>query len=408
MSNINDITPLSDLLATSPHESRESSVHGGSDNETTGPRLRLDLAVRDTTTRTTTDITHDTNGDAIHKDATDADFKSILSHQRTKLSLVDERDTLLKNRSNLKNSIDEVKLKIKYLEDLKQQKLMKRQLAELLEQNDTDISFSGPEISDDTDHIIKNLNVLPSTNWEDRLKLVKKFYPYLELEKIETYNEAEDFPQDVRTILFELSSPLLFKIPLKIHIENISVAKVLIPDSNKLLGKASPLLVTLNLLSPNFTLTLVKNYIPNKKVNLIIYGLNSLSIVLHKRISLLYKLIRKYNAFIANVDKFKKILQPTEIQDNVILFSLLKLVNSVDFLMKKVNIEYVVRLNWDINVDSVLGECESKLNLHIYKKDLTHKEQIIQVNDLFLRLVEEYGVIGSFSIIVRNTFNVVI
>lgn len=41
------------------------------------------------------------------------------------------------------------------------------------------------------DYILNNLNVLPSTDWDLRLTYIKRFVPYLEIDKIRTFNECD-------------------------------------------------------------------------------------------------------------------------------------------------------------------------------------------------------------------------
>ncbi|ODV77256.1 uncharacterized protein CANTADRAFT_7743 [Suhomyces tanzawaensis NRRL Y-17324] len=409
MSNIPDITSLSDLLTTSPNQpsSSGSKEHLGEKN--TG--LRLDLATK---------INEESRPDTGEESRTNnsmEEMEVLLKQQSVKLALVGERNELLKERANLRSSVDDLRVKMKYLQDLKQKQSTQKKREDLLTENArgivTKTAIPSLQNDNDDDEILESLNVLPSSNWNHRLDLIKKFYPYIDVLKIASSNYYDEDGRLVRTIEFVLVSPLLFRIPFKLLIDarTEAIFDIQLPEKKNHLTnhfkKSKTILqslTTLTMLSHSFSQVFIKDYLPACKINLAMYGLSSLSKILHKRISVIYKLVRKYASHIKDDQRLNPLLQKDELTDNVKLFSILKLLDNVTLTMKKGDDIFTLSLHWDIVLnDPVTGECESQLSLGVFQQD--GKQVFPSINELFIKLIKEYGVVIGITFLIEKTFD---
>lgn len=365
-------------------------------------------------------------------------YTSIISLQQTKDELEKVRNELLQRRSTAQQAVEEVRAKIRAAENLQHKKTLDKKMDELLEENarmfqqerqdgereeimkkvakgkssDINREITNEDVlkpqtdgvSSNNTSLLSKLNVLPSTSWPERLELVKKFYPYVDIEHIKSFNSYLDGSL-VRNVAFIVRAPLLFKIPITLGILNRNDSVVLLEftpqnstnstnstNTNSTTTQTNPnthpLLVTLNTLSPLFASALTRNYIPNKKCNLVVYGLSLLAIEVQRRISFIYKLLRKYAEYAES--RFERIVQEEEIKDNVVLFATLKLVSSVTFVIKQRR----VTLTWDVVVKEIAtAECGARVNLHVEGHD---------IETLFTGLCEMYGEMEAFDTIVEQ------
>ncbi|KAG2734074.1 hypothetical protein G9P44_003599 [Scheffersomyces stipitis] len=475
MSNIRDITSLSDLLATSPSQ----PLHEPSSNKS--PASTLNLAASILVKKTAEDST--SNNDAeeeldeseigdrtIVSDSTETPQKDkvlaesqsqsisrnttesqlpqqltpeivntdkietseqstsvelsnveiLLSKQSEKISLQDELKDKVRQCSDLKATVEDLRARIKYLKEQKRRKDNKRTLELLLEENNNDYNEGRVHQDetqtmlneeDDEDYILKNLNVLPSNDWGERLDQIRRFVPYLELDNIGTSNFYSTSNELQRVIQFVLLSPLLFKIPFKlvINARDETLTEIILQDSSASIIESSPL-TTLSMLSTSLKHTIVRNYIPKKKINLIVFGLSSLSMLIHRRISTFYNLMRTFSSILRDRKKFSSLLSEQELQDNIQLFAMLKSIDNLEFLVEKNNIHYVLRLTWQVKLQNkITAECASDLRLHVFVIDDAHDDELVKSADaLFTKLINEYGVINSFKIVLENTFNITV
>ncbi|KAK6201072.1 uncharacterized protein RJT21DRAFT_1029 [Scheffersomyces amazonensis] len=380
-SNIPDVTSLSDLITTSPHQS-SSGAHPPSneinrsdpiestESINTGLNLAGVKVIRNEPIDESEQSAHQLSSSTNQSSSTDQHrVEQLLSKQQQKLNLIDKRDELVRHRTQLKDNVEDLRIKLRQFKSLQEQNITKRKLDSYLEDNthsfstksnnssgSTNTRFTFDD-SNDNDYILQNFHVLPSTDWDHRLRLIKKFMPYLELDGISTEQTYDENQILIRIIKFTLISPLLFKFPIKLSVDNHneSINQIII---NKFT-------TTLSLLSPSFNSVLIKNYIPNKRINLIIFSLNSLSILLHKRISHFYKLIRKH-CLLINDSNLIPLLQTEELNDNIRLFAILKSITSLQF---HVSTKRIIKINWEILLSNVVtGECESRLELFIIEQ----------------------------------------
>lgn len=419
MSNIPDITSLSDLLNTSPSQPVEEKQRNEFPNGILFPDEKQDQSQTNTNVPNNEESAKspDENVDRIEK---------LLSRQSIKLNLSNERNELVKKRSSLKTSIDELKHKVKHLQDLKKKQIRSNKIGQLLEENsnrfiETEIPKKVPVSmdKDDSASILKNLHVLPSTDWLERLSLVRKFYPHLEIDKVEA-DTSYDVNKNsfTRTISYIVVSPLLFRLPITININSPdeSVSSIHIPDS---VGKDG-LMTNFIMLSPSFAKVLILNYILNQKVDLMMFSLNSLSMVIHDRISTMYKLIRTFSKYISTKSSLDDLTKEKEVSQHKIN-SILKNVDNLQFIIpieESNTHHFIINLHWEVVLtDTINGECVSRLKLFLIKDVIPNLEKknihnstspciIRGTNSLFTGLSKEYGVYNAVSIVFKNIFGI--
>ena len=262
----------------------------------------------------------------------------------------------------------------------------KDRLGKLLEHNDKRFIESqkpkpveAPADQDDNEYILNNLHVLPSNDSMKRLNMAKKFYPYLEINEAQNTTVYDDKKSTfVRTISYTVISPYLFRLPIEVSINSSdeSIMSISIANDNVKEG----IMTNFSLLSSSFTKVLVQNYILNGKVDLVMYSLNSLSIAIHKRISTLYKLIRKFRQYIKSESYIGDLLKKQEIEDDATIFSILKSVDNVEFTIPvngTSNDHFTIKFQWEIVVsNSVNAECASDPKIFLTKdRDIQATEE---------------------------------
>jgi hypothetical protein len=268
MSNIQDITSLSDLLTTSPNQPSETDASrslrldkakieksAGDLSELSALRVEGEQSTRVITDQTSTskilDLALDSQFSDPDPSALDSTYMdTLLAKQSIKLNLNTQRNELLRKRTSLQTQVDDLRIKQKRLNDKRQQVLAKQKLDQLLEQNNTDNRPQRSFSTNDDDTILKQLHVLPSTDWSQRLVQIRRFFSRIEIDRIDTSNHY-DRNTLVRTIEFRIIVRMLFRFPVKllINTKDDSLSEIIINESNI----PSPLIITLNMLSPSFT-----------------------------------------------------------------------------------------------------------------------------------------------------------
>lgn len=355
MSNIDDFGLLSDLITTSPTEANPIL-----------PKLNLNEAV-----------TLSGSGDNGQK--------SLFEYHSEKNGLNIRRDELLEQRSKIKSNIDDLNVKLRQLQRKQVESSTNKKLKGLLAENDN--FHTKQELVLSQDEELNKLDVSPLRDWTQRLKFIKKFCPYLEVDNI---NTSQFISGDLllRVLEYVLISPLLFKIQFVITTVDNTISRLKIDYTQ------------LSLLSTSLTTVFRQNYIPKMKLPLIMYSLNSLSILLHNRVSMFHKLLRglrKYNTD----EKFNELIQDGQISDNIKLFAILKLESYLNFSISVENSVVSFSFHWDIVLlNTVTGECESRLALYLSEGD-----RALDSNTLFLDLVELYGIGNAINIILKKSFD---
>lgn len=335
--------------------------------------------------------------------------QELLSRQSEKLRLTNSLNELIVKRKYLKESIEDMAEKIKFIKNSQRKLDIHTKIDQLIEDSNKDYIdlqnkneestqvIPSEHYDNDEDYISKNLNVLPSNNWNERLNLIKHFYPYLDIEAVKTYNNHHNHENLLRNISFTISCPFIFRLLMivKVNPTSDSIIEVLLDNDQ---------LTTIRLISPSYHQVLTNNYIRTKKLDLILYSLNSLSILVHKKITILYSLIQKFIDFIDD-PKFENIVNSKEPTNNFKVFSLLRSLDSLTLVIDKNQDRYHVRIHWNILLnDFVLGKCETKLNLAIIRQ--SDLKPLNDVDYLFGGLVKDYGIIDGLVTLLNTTFGI--
>ncbi|KAG7665387.1 uncharacterized protein J8A68_001075 [[Candida] subhashii] len=324
------------------------------------------------------------------------DISQLIQTQSTKLSLSQKRDELITQRSQLSNEIDELRSKLRTLRQQQIYKTRQAQLKTLLDQNNQEnITSLGiiKQRGDNDDKVWKKFNVSPSLDWNQRLEYVKMFIPYLELEQLYTMNYYDREDRLIRSIEFVVVSPLLFKIGIRILIkcEDNSLMKIEIKEGE---------LVGVALVAPDFHRVLMRNYIPGRKIDCIMFGFNSVSNLLQRRISIMYKLIRMFRRFIQD-ERFEELLRDEEMSDQIRLFSILKSIERLELVIQG----YKFILVWKVIFqDIITAISESQIRLFVTDMNNNQCDQLNYINEMFNNLIVQYGVINSLQTILKNVF----
>ncbi|EGW33208.1 uncharacterized protein SPAPADRAFT_60537 [Spathaspora passalidarum NRRL Y-27907] len=379
MSHVQDSTSLSDLLHTSPLAS-STNVQA----DTKGPSLNLAAS----NTLQITDAEQP-------EDAT----VELIKLQGSKIELIEQRDNLVKQRSEINSKVEDARLRLRFLKERQTRNAARKRMDELLKENTHEYHRAiNTRNREQEDYVSKSLNVYPSTDWDKRLDQLRMFTPHLELEKLDTANYYNDDNRMMRTIQYTVVSPLLFKIPLRVDVDYADDSVV-----NIQFGKLdTPPMLIITSLSPSLAKALLQNYIPNKKINLVMYSLNSLSILVHRRISTMYKIIRKYRSLINDQSILRDLLAEQECDDNLTLFAIMK---SLDRIQLEINNKHKVTLTWSIILkDTITGNCNSQLNLYVTDVHNKHHENYHSLNEAFQNLVKQYGVQKALENLLKNAF----
>ncbi|CAH2350665.1 hypothetical protein CLIB1423_02S02344 [[Candida] railenensis] len=362
MSNIQDITSLSDILNTSPREPKdEINVPNRSTSPGAGPL--------------------ESNRDAALNAHTQVE--ELIALQEEKSALTVNKDDLIKKRESIKDEIEQLRLKTKTLLDQRKHRQAQRKLDMLEEDKSTGkgnekalptpVVEVSSEDSDDKD-IFRRLNVLPSDNWDDRLKFSKMFYEHISL----TNATVQEGDEGTREISFTVRSEN-FSVFIRIIIQKLdnSLVSISLPNSNEL--------TTISLLSLSFYSVLVKNYIPQRKINLLIYSLNSLAELVSKRLQTMTELVRLYPSIVDTPSPQRG-------------------TNSLTFKVNDVSSMVFV---WNILLeDSITGEVETELKLLTIKHDPIQSTTSEVGSDVIVHLSNETDVLTAICVYLKNTYQI--
>lgn len=352
MSNIRDITTLSDLLNTSPSPHEKS------------PRSSNDVS--DSPTPESTNV------------------KELLEAQSEKLRVTTQRDGLLAKRATLKEEIEALRIRAGRLLRQQKQSNAQKQLEQALERNDhrnnTIQSPSLPEtVEDDASEIIRKLNVLPSEDWNERLVYIRKLCPYMTL-KTATTTTVENVRIIHYTVAAQVEQEKLFLLEVEVKVSSLndSVVSIVLPNRETQL-------LPISLISQSYCTILINNYIPNKKLNLLMYSFNSLAEMVHTRMISFLKIKEDYPDLISQ-SKSNTITRTT---------------NVLELEVKKDDEIHIIRLHWDLVLNEyVTGEVESDIRLHV---GMNNDENTRDATKLFVLLVKEMTVHLALRVFLKTS-----
>lgn len=345
MANIEDITSLSDLLNTSPREPEGA------------PDPQFDSIEDEPVERETVLVSDDPQ----------------LELQKEKVRVNELRDELIKQRADLKEEIEFLRGQTKRLLDQRKQKLTQDRIKQVEAEAESDAASESTVDAESSDEVIKGdeklivrlLNVLPSDNWQERLRYAKMFYPFITIRNAQV-RSGEGADENSRLINFIVEhSKSMFHVTLAIQISKLdnSLVKIAVPPKNELLA--------LSLISQSVFNVLVKNYIPRLKLNLIMYVLSSLAEILAERVGALERIVNLFKDYVTSTSSL-----------------------AITF---KINPTCSVFFKWDIVLDdTVAGEVESSLKLHVTTIELGSCNATDVLNELVMQSNDVYYAISSF------------
>lgn len=397
MSNTANIDSFKELISTSPLQD-ESEGHGERN-------IELDLSKAEV-------LKYGEEDQNTEADDQVKRVETLLNQQSQKLQLIQERNELLKRRSKLLEEIEHSEKQIYGKRRESSMRDQNKQLDALLIENsklhnETEYDNTEARTSNDDGHMLKDIHVLPSSNISARLKQAKRFFKDISIENIKSntiYDEKSDIFK--RTISYSVSTAF-FRLPIAIVIDSRS-DKVLQIDIPKLSDKDG-IIMNLMLLSKQYVDVLLKNYIPKKKIDLIMFSLGSLTTCLKQRSHEMRKVFEVFGNFI-NDKRVNNYISKDKNDDRITDISM-RSKNSVTLLvpLKSLNEAYFkLDLIWVISVtDNILGVCGNELSLYITKEvNGVRKYDIKNGNSLFVGLVQEYGVVRSLKIMFKSVFEV--
>ncbi|RCK55336.1 hypothetical protein Cantr_04165 [Candida viswanathii] len=315
----------------------------------------------------------------------------LIELQTRKIELLERRDELVKSRAKLYNEVNDLRVSLHDLTKDASVSAGQKRVEELLDAN-TRAYIDALELRNlkNDDYVLNNLNVLPATDWGLRLEYIKKFVPFLEIDKINTFNEHVEGDM-MRVIEFEVILPLIFKLGVKLSVncEDDALSRVEVLDTFKIA-----------VISNSFAQTLTRNYIPHRKINSIMYGLNSFSKLLHARISIVHKIVTEFRDNLYDGEKYHDLLQET-VADNKKNFATLQNIDQIELKFVVGERLFKLALNWGIVMgDTSTGSCQSQINLYIID-DIGNTRNLSQI---FQSLLLQYDVITSLKVIIKNIF----
>lgn len=319
-------------------------------------------------------------------DTPGVELDDILFLQTKKAELVQERDALAQKRLELKQSIDRLSINLSHYKKQQLQYETRQKLEYYLHQNDHEYAkLTQPDEA--ASFILKNLNVLPTTDVNLRMKLIDKFYPCISVsqDSVMTIHEGEEL---FSIITFQLSANGLPPLKIRLFIKNDTVDRIELLEY-------SDVAYLFHKISHSFCTVLTENYCRLNKIDLVMYSYHSLAQLQQKRIKSLSQILEKYASLVTRPVYWES--DPTSS-----LMSLKYIELTVT--EPKKNEIFKVRLQWDlVLVNTATGETESQLLFTIQK---VNSAPLKNTNDVFLSLVMDHGIIDAFSLMLLNLFGV--
>lgn len=227
---------------------------------------------------------------------------------------------------------------------------------------------------DANDDVLKDLNVFPSTDWKERLQLIKVLLPYIEFDNISSTGT------EPRVISCTVLSPLLFQLQLNLHIDSEDAIV-----ETKVTG-----LLAVKLMAPQYASVLKTNYISRNKVQNLLYSLNSFAASIHRRTNAFVEVIRKYPGLVTNVNQ-------DSLANNYTTYAHLKSCDEIILLLPANSIKLCIF--WSVVLeDEITGECTNTINL--IGPDP-------KSNELFQMLLESNSMVNAVSSLLSTCYNYV-
>ncbi|SGZ50810.1 CIC11C00000002528 [Sungouiella intermedia] len=321
--------------------------------------------------------------DTLEPEQSQSAMDRLLVLQTRKVELIQQRDALLARKQELADSIDRLNITLDDYQQQHHQYETRKKLEYYLHQNDHE--YAKLAASDGAaSFVIDNLNVLPSSDWPLRLHLVKEFYPHMTISDCDSYTEY-DSDKLLTVKVYSVAAKGLPTLQVKLFVLKEAVYRIEVVNWEKVA-------FSLQKISPTFHKTVKRNYIPRKKIDLIMYSYHSLAQLEQKRVAALSEILSTYSDLV---------LRPAHdwINDP---FSTLVTLPYVELDLSLKGPRFTVRLYWTLCLNnSITGSLESELEIAIIGEETT---VVANANEVFLRLIPQHGVVGAFKVMLVNIF----
>lgn len=302
--------------------------------------------------------------------------EDLLLLQTRKAKLVQARDSLLERRDDLKESVDRLRETLQHYKQQSRQYDVKQKLEHFLHQSDLDKAHTG---EDGLAFILENLSVLPSTNWTERLELVTRFTPFIKFKSISS-SAVYDGDVLLRVIKFTCEAETLPSFEIELSVREEQIVTLQIPN----FSLVEPVLSRISL---SFTRVVKHNFVPHRKIDLLIYSYHSLARLQHIRVSTFAEILKESSMVV---------VRPLEWKEHE---SVLQTTPYVEMKIQRGDSDCHVRLDWSLSLeDVVVGNVDSRVRLTIFKGEHVFPN----VDELFQSLITLHGVLKAVSIMIRN------
>lgn len=321
----------------------------------------------------------------------------LLEKQTVKVGLLKQRSSLVSKRDHLLSEINARKRQAKKLNERKNQIIADRTLEALIQRNNSDFA---PDVvkklrlhvsseKDDSLSILNKLDVSPSDDWVKRLEYIGMFYYNVTITNasVKTVTEHESM---IRIYTFTIIAEQVFRFPITLRVDATGHS-ILNIDVSKSSKRPSGPLRSISSLCPTFHKVLVDDYLPTKKLNLIMYGLNSLSAQVNKRVMLLLQIINKFKQYLIPTYSLQEfVTSPSGVTENQLkVTSTLKGIDKLEFLIPRSASydEQKVTFNYQIFLkDAITSDCAASITV-----DIGSSGMVKDVTFLYLELAKTHG-----------------
>ncbi|OBA20003.1 hypothetical protein METBIDRAFT_13030 [Metschnikowia bicuspidata var. bicuspidata NRRL YB-4993] len=320
------------------------------------------------------------------KDTQEEDPDDIPILQSKKAELIQERDILAQKRLELKQSIERLSASLSFYREQQLQHETKQKLEYYLHKNDHECSkLTQPDEA--ASFILKNLDVLPTTDVHLRMKLLNRFYPCMSVaqEHVLTIHEEDVLFTVIRFKIFAHGLPPL---AIRLHSNDDAVHRLELLDYSEV----APIFQKV---SPSFCKTLINNYCRQKKIDMIMHSYHSLAKLQQSRIMCLSQLLLKYADLVTRPKSWASYPELSLMSLNHIELTIPESTNRD---------RHIVQLSWEMILkNTAIGEMESQLRFSVQRRD---SGPLKNVNEVFLSLMLEHGIMNAFSLMLSNLFGV--
>lgn len=317
----------------------------------------------------------------------DTEFDKLIEHQTRKSELIKKRDALARKRLQLKEETNRLNAILSKHKQHKLQQETKKKLEFFLHQNDHEsIKLSAPDQA--ANFVLDNLDILPSFDYNLRRGLSGKFYPNMRVDDIKTCSEFLNGAR-IHLLSFTVAGDGLPNMKIEMKVCDEIVIDLAVKNYDQISSN-------LQRISQSYQKGLLLDYIAGRKLDLIMSSYNSLAYIQNERVSVFYAIARRYKMYVTH--------PPSALRwqdDPLTCFLCLPF---IQLTVESNERQYNVKLHWSlILAKPSIGKIDSKVRITVLNEQ---HEPLEGANELFLRLLSEYGPEKAFHLILNNLFNI--